>query len=207
MKTRHTLAVLSALSLLAGAAPGQQPPGENAPPPRGGPPNPELHRQRLIEKYDANKDGKLDDTEFAALGRDVFEGKLPPAGGFGPRGPGFGPPQQRPPRPGAPGQPPGPPGDFGPRQPAERPPFGAGPGPHGFGPRGRGFGGPPDPAAARAMIEERRKEFLKHYDANKDGKLDAAEREAIGRDIEEGKLLPPPPAPPPPQPPAQPPEA
>lgn len=41
-------------------------------------------------------------------------------------------------------------------------------------------------------MEERRSEFLKKYDANGDGKLDSAEREQIGKDIEEGKLPPPP---------------
>lgn len=203
MKTRTGWMLLSALAVLAGTTALAQPaPGDNPPPPREGPPNPELHRQRFLEKYDANRDGKLDDAEFAALGRDVFEGKLPPLGGRGPRGPGFGPPGPPPPEAGAPGRPPGPPPGpppgFGPQGGPERPPVGRAPGagPHGLGPQGRGFGGPPDPEAHRQMIEERRKEFLKRYDKNNDGKLDAAEREAIGRDIEEGKLLPPPPAPP-----------
>jgi hypothetical protein len=206
MKTRTALTLVSALAVLAGAPALAQPAPGDAPPPGAppGPPNPELHRQRLLEKYDANKDGKLDDAEFAALGRDVFEGKLPPAGGRGPRGAGFGPPGPRPPeagpgRPGEPpGPPPGPPHGLGPQGRPEPPPFGPGrgPGPHGFGPPGRGFGGPPDPDTARQRIEEHRKEFLKRYDKNNDGKLDASEREAIGRDIEEGKLLPPPPAPP-----------
>ena len=72
---------------------------------------------------------------------------------------------------------------------------------------GRGeFGNAPrgrSPEAGRKSLETHRKEFLKKYDANGDGKLDATEREAIGRDIEEGKLPPPPLAPP--QPPNEPP--
>lgn len=187
--------------MVAGATALAQPaPGDDPPPPRGGPPDPERHRQRLIERYDANKDGKLDDVEFAALGRDVFEGKLPPQGGRGPLGPRLGPPGGPPPDAGVAGPPPGPPPGFGPPGRPAQPPFGPGPGPgpRGFGPQRRGWGGPPDPEGARKMLEERRKEFLKRYDKNNDGKLDAAEREAIGRDIEEGKLPPPPlpPAPP-----------
>lgn len=205
MKTRTELTLLGALAVMVGATALAQPgPGYNPPPPGSGPPNPELHRQRLLEKYDANKDGKLDESEFAALGRDVFEGKLPPLGGRGPRGPGFGPPGAPPPELGPPPQPPagppGPPPGFGPQGRPERPPFG--PGPRGFGPQGRGFGGPPDADAPRLRLEERRKEFLKRYDTNNDGKLDAAEREAIGRDIEEGKLMPPWPARPAPEKPA-----
>jgi hypothetical protein len=70
--------------------------------------------------------------------------------------------------------------------------------------RGEFRGGPRGGEAGpnRRPVEELRQEFLKRYDANGDGKLDAAEREAIGRDIEDGKLMPPPPsAPPPPRPP------
>lgn len=67
----------------------------------------------------------------------------------------------------------------------ERRPFGPGPQPRGF--------GRPDSEEGRKMLEEHRREFLKKYDANGDGKLDSAEREAIGKDIEDGKLPPPPP--------------
>jgi hypothetical protein len=166
----------------------------------------------LLEKYDANKDGKLDDTELTALGKDVFEGKLPPPGrgpvGPGERGgPGFG--SQWRGGPDGPGFCPRGEGerDFGPRGPR----MGAGPGPrHGqmmdrgdlggdgapnrplFGPGPRGFGRP-DSEEGRKALEEHRREFLKNYDANSDGKLDSAEREAIGKDIEDGKLPPPPP--------------
>lgn len=183
-------------------------------------PDPEAHRKALLEKYDANKDGKLDDTELTALGKDVYEGKLPPPG-RGPRGPGehggpgFGPQQQGGPD-GPEFRPPGrsgPPRDgdrgFGPRgphqsdgprapqRPVERGRFGRGGSPERMppGPERRGFGGP-NSEEGRVMLENNRREFLKKYDANSDGKLDSAEREAIGRDIEDGKLPPPPPPPP-----------
>ena len=218
--------MIGALGVLTSTATFAQPAAGDDSPPSGPPqdrpgfdrPSPEAHRRVLLEKYDANKDGKLDDTELTALGKDVYEGKLPPPGrgpggpdgrgvpGFGPRGrggadgPDFGPP-----RPGGPrGE-----GNFDPRGPRmadgrgprpdrmmdrgdfrrdggpDRPPFGPGP---------RGFGGP-DSAEGQKMLEEHRREFLKKYDANTDGKLDAAEREAIGKDIEDGKV-PPPPLPP-----------
>lgn len=174
-------------------------------------PSPEAHRKMLLKKYDANKDGKLDDTELSALGRDVYEGKLPPPGRR-PRGPGFGP-QGR-------GGPDvlgfGPPGPDGPRGERPRgfrprglrnddgpmPPRGqiesrrdfgrdGGPEERRLGPGPRGFGGPSS-EGGRKMLEERRREFIRQYDVNGDGKLNAAEREAIGKDIEDGKLLPPP---------------
>lgn len=222
MKTRNKLAMLGALGALTSAAVfAQTPAGEDSPPlgpPRGRPgmdrPSPEAHRQVLLEKYDANKDGKLDDKELSALGKDVFEGNLPPPG-RGHSGPGFGPPSPGhagepgfgPPRPG------GPPGDFqrgfgpggprdgaGPRPPRDRMRDGShfdregGPERPSFGPAPHGFGRP-DSEQGRKMLEERRRDFLKRYDANGDGKLDAAEREAIGKDIEDGKLPSPPPLP------------
>ena len=55
----------------------------------------------------------------------------------------------------------------------------------------RGFGRP-DSEAGKQMAAQHRQVLIKKYDANGDGKLDAAEREAIGKDIEDGKLLPPP---------------
>ena len=220
MKTPIKLAMISMLGILTSTAGfAQSAPGNDSPPsdpPRGRPgtdrPSPEAHRKMLLEKYDANKDGKLDDTELSALGRDVFEGKLPPPNrrprgpGFGPQGrggpdgPGFGPPVtdglrgERSPE----FRPRGPHDGDGPRPPrgpmADRRGFGRDGGPERrFGPGPHGFGGP-NSEAGRKMLEERRREFIKQYDLNGDGKLDSAEREAIGKDIEDGKLLPPPPA-------------
>lgn len=65
-----------------------QPPG----PPAGAPGRfggPQRHLPKeILDQYDANKDGQLDDTERAALRKDIESGKIPaPAGGPGPRGP------------------------------------------------------------------------------------------------------------------------
>ncbi len=227
MKTPIKLAMIGALGVLTSTASLAQPnPGDDASPPnptRNRPgfdgPGPAAPRQVLLEKYDANKDGKLDDKEFSNLGKDVFEGKLPPPG----RGPGPGFPGERsgrgfgPQRRGGPDGPefgaserPGPRGDRdripspredrmsdgpGPRSGRmmdrgsigedggpDRPPMARGP---------RGFGRP-DSEEGKQMAARHRQEFIKKYDANGDGKLDAPEREAIGKDIEDGKLLPPP---------------
>src|SRR5215472_13316925 len=45
--------------------------------------------KEILDKYDVNKDGKLDDTERAALEKDIADGKLPapPAGLQGGPGP------------------------------------------------------------------------------------------------------------------------
>ncbi len=103
-----------------------QPPG---PPFRQGPGRPFGGRgpvmhfpQEIIDKYDANKDGQLDESERAALHKDIQDGKLPP------------------------------------------PRFGAGP----RGPRGPGFAGPPTA-----------QQVLDRFDADKDGKLDATELQAF----------------------------
>lgn len=225
MKTTKTLALIGALGMLAGAALAQPAPGEDSAqrPPQdrfgGDRPDPEMRRKMLTEKYDANKDGKLDDSELAAIGKDVVEGKFGPPPGQGRRGPGgqSGPGFGEGPRGQGPGgfdgeRPPGPrsQGQRGPREGAlasrhgqmmdreggpERGQFG--PGPHGP--------GRPNTEQGRKAMAEHRREFIKKYDINGDGKLDSAEREAIGRDIEEGKLPPPPLAPPqPPRPPGEP---
>ena len=146
MKTPKTLALLGVLGMLTGtAALAQQPAPDDQAPPRQRPenqagpgrPDPEARRKALLAKYDVNKDGKLDDAERAAIGKDVEEGKFDPRlmGG----------------RPGGPG--------------------------------GRGFRGPGGPEFGL-----RHQELLDKYDTNKDGKLDANEREAIRNDIESGKL-------------------
>lgn len=90
MKTAKTLTLIGALSLgLAGAAWAQE---TDPPPPPGGPPSggPGFRGppKEILEKYDLNKDGKLDQTERAALRQDVEDGKIaPPPFARGPRGP------------------------------------------------------------------------------------------------------------------------
>ncbi len=224
MKTPFKLAMIGALGVMTSVTTFAQPAtGDDSSPsvaPRGRPdfnrPDPEAHRKVLLDKYDANKDGKLDDTELTALGKDVFEGKLPPPGrgmgrpdmrggdGFGPPGrggQGYGPRKPAgPPEEGSPAF--GPPGERrgGPSGPPRRPTMDreAGPG-QPLGPGPRGFG--PSSEEGRKMAEAHRRDIIKKYDANNDGKLDSSEREAIGKDIEEGKL-PPPPLPPQAHPPA-----
>ncbi|HWX19217.1 MAG TPA: EF-hand domain-containing protein [Candidatus Binatia bacterium] len=96
MKRSTRLALLAALGLaLRGiTAQAQSEPAEGTSgPPRGGPPPapPRLEQllQHLLEKYDVNKDGALDQNELAALRKDIEEGKIgPPPGGPGLRGPG-----------------------------------------------------------------------------------------------------------------------
>lgn len=129
-------------------------------------PNPEALHKMLLNRYDANKNGKLDDDEYIQIGKDVESGKLrlgpPPGarmggmgmGGFrGPGGPGMG-------GPGGPGM--GWPGMGGPGGPP--PGFGgpgmAGPGgpPPGFGnppnnPPGPPAGGPPGPPQSESPQE------------------------------------------------------
>ena len=59
------------------------------------------------------------------------------------------------------------------------------PGPGGPG----GFGGPGGPGGPHGPPP---KEILEKYDLNKDGKLDESEHAAVRKDIEDGKLQPPP---------------
>ena len=70
----------------ADPAPGPPPGG---PPP--GPPRLEHLLQQLLDRYDTNKDGGLDQNELAALRQDIADGKIqlpPPPGAPGPHGPG-----------------------------------------------------------------------------------------------------------------------
>lgn len=66
-----------------------QPPGPLGAGPRALGGGPQRHLpQEVIDQYDGNKDGQLDETERAALRADIESGKLPPpALGRGPRGP------------------------------------------------------------------------------------------------------------------------
>jgi hypothetical protein len=89
MKIKTSLALFSALGLLTTAAVAQ--PGPDQDSPAGGPPrqnrdrpqrpmrfDPEARKQALLDKYDTNKNGKLDDSEYIAIGKDVENGSLPP---------------------------------------------------------------------------------------------------------------------------------
>ncbi|MEY2428075.1 MAG: hypothetical protein QOJ40_960 [Verrucomicrobiota bacterium] len=60
------------------------PGGFRGPGPHGPPP------KEILDKYDLNKDGKLDESERAALHKDIEDGKIQPPPH--PRGPGGGPP-------------------------------------------------------------------------------------------------------------------
>ena len=94
MKKLTKAAMLAVLNLLlagsvAHAQTGpdnDQPPGPPGAGPNGAPPPPVAALLAgLLDKYDVNKDGQLDQNELATLKRDIAEGKLPPppmAGGF-----------------------------------------------------------------------------------------------------------------------------
>ncbi len=146
-----------------GQGPGQRRPGPPA---------------EIVAKYDTNQDGKLDETERAALQADIEAGKITrPEGG---RGPGAGPRRQ--------GPPPEIVAQYDTNQDGKldeteraalhadieagkitRPEGGRGPG---AGPRRQG----PPP------------EVVAQYDTNQDGKLDETERAALHADIEAGKV-------------------
>jgi Ca2+-binding EF-hand superfamily protein len=93
MKTRSKLLLIAALGLgLARSAVFAQTDATNQPPvepPPGPPPAHHLSQllTNLLDKYDANKDGILDQTELATLKQDIESGKIAPPPG-GPRGPG-----------------------------------------------------------------------------------------------------------------------
>ena len=76
MKTSNRLAIIGALSLALAAVSGyaqtdqQAPDGQRPGVRRPGPP------KELIDKYDVNKDGRLDEQEHAALRKDIEDGKI-----------------------------------------------------------------------------------------------------------------------------------
>ncbi len=189
---RHACAVLMVASLSTAARadedaekPADRPPAAE----REGRPDREAMRQRMMERFDADKDGKLSDDErekmrefrreqFGQRGdRGPREGRGPEAGegrGRGPEGrrpEGRGAEARRPDRPG----PGGPPED---RRGAGRGPEGRGPGGPGRGPRGpegpgpgpgfRPMGPPPVPA-----------ELFKQFDADKNDQLSVEEFEKL----------------------------
>ena len=195
MKTSKTLALMGALGLaLAGQLACAQPsaPDQGLDRPPGPPPGIPFGQmlRGLLDKYDGNQDGILDQTELSALRKAIDEGKVGPPrrGPGGPRLPGeLG-------RAGGPGGPQG-------RLPKdildkydvnkdgkldeseraalhkdiedgkiERPP--------------RGPGAPPPPLTASRILEK--------FDADKDGKLDETELAAFVKDMKAHRPPPPP---------------
>lgn len=175
-------AVLAALTTQLSAQPG---PGRGGRFHRGAPEDAadlSEKRKELIEKYDASKDGQLDESERAALRADIQSGKVEvPPGPIG-RFLRLGPPPEVVAKYDA--------NKDGQLDEAERaavradvesgelekPPFARRP-------HFRGGGG--DNAEERAAA---RKQLLEKYDANENGQLDEEERAAIRADIESGKL-------------------
>jgi hypothetical protein len=198
MRTSAKLALVAALGMtLAGvtayaqtdaaAQPSDAPPG--GPPP--GLPRIAMVLKDLLDKYDTNKDGQLDQTELAALRKDIDDGKIGPPGGAGPRGPG------------GPGGGPRPPlpkeildkydvNKDGKLDETERAalhkdieaglvqlPPGAGQ----HGPRGAGGPGMRPPPTAKDILDK--------FDVDKDGKLDEAELTAFLKDMRQHRPPPP----------------
>lgn len=194
MKKTTKLALLATLTLTLAGLTAQAQTEPAAPQPPQAPPGPPAMGRMLpglLDKYDVNKDGILDQQELANLKKDAEQGKLMPPGqppfGRGMRGPGFGQ--------GGPGGP-----GFGPGQPPKevldkydtnqdgkldeneraalhkdiqegkvQPPFGRGQ-------RSPGFGPPP---TAQGILEK--------FDADKDGKLDATELNAFLKSMPRGR--------------------
>jgi hypothetical protein len=188
MKT-VTLSFFTALAMALAGATLQAQSDPPPPPPAGSPPPPPAFAQILkdiVQKYDVNQDGQLDQSEMAALMKDIADGKIqPPPPPFGP----------------------GPHGTGGP---------GPGPLPRDIldkydtnhvgqldetewaalqkdikagkiqlPPPGPGFGPPPSA-----------KDILVKFDVDKDGKLDEAELTAFLEDVRQHRPPPPPPDPP-----------
>lgn len=182
MKTLTILTLAGALTGFSALGQGTPAPETTAPP----------HRhfagalKEVLSNYDVNQDAQLDAAEYAALIKDIDEGKIVPPGLGGPRpmrGPGFGGGMRHGPEVMAKYDT----NNDGQLDEAERavlhqdiedgkvqPPPG-----RGFG-RGQGMGTRTPPA-----------DILEKYDANKDGQLDETERAALHQDIQDGKVTPP----------------
>jgi hypothetical protein len=186
MKTTTRLQVLvivgmTCTALLSRAQPGlAHEPADNAPPP----PHARFGQvvTDLLDKYDVNHDGQLDQSEMAALRKDATEGKLQPPGPPPGRGPGgtARPQGQRPPEHQDRND-----LDQGGRQPPPR-------ADRGVAPQGAPRMGPPPSA----------QQVLSRFDADHDGKLDEAELRQFLRSMPaprppHGPNAPTPPGPPP----------
>ena len=91
MKKAHKLALLAAIGLTAGGLTtyAQSDSTDPSGPPPGGPqgrPGPGTLLLGLIDKYDANHDGQLDQAELATLRSDIQAGKIQPPRQGGPGG-------------------------------------------------------------------------------------------------------------------------
>lgn len=156
-------------------------PGSDAP--RGGRPGRGLPAE-LVQKYDANGDGQLDETERAALHADVQAGKVTPPGRMGgPGGPG---------RHGAGGPPPEIVAKFdtngdGQLDATEREALHQAVKSGEVEPPRHGRRGGPGTAPA-----EIREKIRAKFDTNQDGILDETERQAMHEAREKGELTPPP---------------
>ncbi len=191
MKTKTKLALILALgtaltgpSLRAQTEPAEPAPEQTPGLAPGGPPRLGKLLKDILNKYDANHDGQLDQTEMAALQKDIDEGKVQPPGRRFGRGPGAPPPL---------------PQDIldkydtnhdGSLDENERAALhkdiqdGKIQLPHGMrGPGHPGPGGMRPPLTAQAVLQR--------FDTDKDGKLDAAELTAFLNDLKQH--LPPPP--------------
>jgi hypothetical protein len=88
MKTIQLLCVAAgiAATLSTAALAEDAPNGPSGPRgPRGAGPRRQGPPPELVAKYDVNHDGKLDETERAALHADIQSGKITPPEGRGPR--------------------------------------------------------------------------------------------------------------------------
>ena len=98
---KRKLILLAALNLMLAGFTARAQTGPNTDPAQGPPDGAPPHRPPpigmllagLLDKYDVNKDGQLDQTELAALKQDIADGKIgPPPMAGGPRHPGGPPP-------------------------------------------------------------------------------------------------------------------
>lgn len=186
MNTLHhlrPLALVAAVLTLTTATTLAKPGGRG---PRGGQPGRGLPAE-LVQKYDANGDGQLDETERAALHADVQAGKITPPGRPGGPG-GFGGPGRH----GAGGPPPEIVAKFdangdGQLDATEREALHQAVQAGEVQPPRHGRRGGPGavPPGMREMIREK-------FDTNQDGVLDETERQAMHAARQAGELTPPP---------------
>jgi hypothetical protein len=181
----HLLSLLGA-GLLALPAMAQTPEKPADEPPKGDP----AMKQKLLDNFDANKDGTLDHKEARAIGRALRENfDVGPPGDRGPegrrrpdgppRGEGRGPEGRRGRGPGGPDD-----GDRGPRGPRG----GEGRGPEGRGPEGFGRGGP----GGRPPGPPNPERLFNRFDENEDGSLSLEEFTALTHHMRERMAMRPP---------------